>query len=119
VIVPGSMGDASHVLAGLGNDALLASASHGAGRSLSRGAASHVEEAAAARALAPLRVVTPIDPDSPQLRGRPDILAAYRARLREEAPYAYKPVTPAIQTLEEAAVAAPVARLRPLVTVKG
>jgi tRNA-splicing ligase RtcB len=119
VIVPGSMGDASHLLAGLGNDALLASASHGAGRSLSRGAASHVDGAAAARALSSLRVVTPIDPDSPRLRGRPEILAAHRARLREEAPCAYKPVTPVIQTLEDAAVAAPVARMRPLVTVKG
>ncbi|MFL5301928.1 MAG: RtcB family protein [Anaeromyxobacteraceae bacterium] len=119
VIVPGSIGDASHVLAGLGNAALLASASHGAGRRLSRGASGHVDDAVAGRALAPLRVVTPIDPASPRLRGRPDIVAAHRARLKEEAPYAYKSVTPAIQTLAEARVALPVAQLRPLLTVKG
>ncbi len=118
VIVPGSMGDASFALAGLGNDALLASASHGAGRSLSRGKSSHVDEDESLRALAPLRVVTPIDPDSPRFRARPDIVAAHRQRLKEEAPYAYKPVTPVIQTLEEAGVAQRVARFWPLVTVK-
>lgn len=119
VIVPGSMGDASFALAGLGNGALLASASHGAGRSLSRGKSMHVAQETAARALAPLRVVTAIDPDSPRFRARPEILEALRARLQEEAPYAYKPVTPVIQSLEEADVARCVARFRPLMTVKG
>lgn len=119
VIVPGSMGDASFALAGAGNGSLLASASHGAGRRLSRGKSSHVSEESSARALAPLRVVTPIDPDSPRFRARPDILAAFRERLKEEAPYAYKPVTPVIQTIEEAGVAQRVARFWPLVTVKG
>lgn len=119
VIVPGSMGDESFALAGLGNEMLLESACHGAGRSLSRGKALHVEGGASAGALGPLRVVTAIDPESPRFRSRPEILEAYRMRLQEEAPVAYKPVTPVIQTIEEAAVARRVARLWPLVTVKG
>lgn len=119
VIVPGSMGDASYALAGLGNGALLESASHGAGRSLSRGKSIHFNEEASALALSPLRVVTAIDPDLPRFRARPDILEARRQRLKEEAPYAYKPVTAVIRSVEEAAVAQGVARFRPLVTVKG
>ncbi len=79
----------------------------------------HAAAADTARALAPLRVVTAIDPDSPRFRARPEILEAHRMRLLEEAPSAYKPVTPVIQTLEEAGVAQRVARFRPLVTVKG
>jgi tRNA-splicing ligase RtcB (3'-phosphate/5'-hydroxy nucleic acid ligase) len=38
---------------------------------------------------------------------------------KEEAPFAYKPITPVVQTVEEAGVARRVARLFPLVTVKG
>ena len=40
-------------------------------------------------------------------------------RLKEEAPFAYKPITPVVQTVEEAGVARRVARLFPIVTVKG
>jgi RNA-splicing ligase RtcB len=39
--------------------------------------------------------------------------------LMEEAPSQYKSVTPVIDTVAEAAIATPVARLRPLLTVKG
>jgi tRNA-splicing ligase RtcB len=44
VIIPGSMGAASYLLAGSGNEAALCSACHGAGRSLSRGKSRHVDE---------------------------------------------------------------------------
>lgn len=40
-IVPGSMGTGSYVVRGLGNPAAFCSASHGAGRRMSRGAAKH------------------------------------------------------------------------------
>jgi tRNA-splicing ligase RtcB (3'-phosphate/5'-hydroxy nucleic acid ligase) len=40
VLVPGSMGSSSFIMAGLGNPEALSSASHGAGRALSRGQAS-------------------------------------------------------------------------------
>jgi tRNA-splicing ligase RtcB len=119
VVVPGSMGDSSYLLAGAGNTDLLASACHGAGRSLPRGNSAHVDETVYARAMAPLRVVTPIDPEAPLIRTRQDILAKHHQRLKEEAPYAYKPITPVIQTIEDANVARRVARLWPLMTVKG
>lgn len=119
VIIPGSMGDSSYVLAGEGNEEALMSACHGAGRSLSRGKATHVDKARYEEALSPLHVVTPIDPESPQVRSRRDILQKYHQRLQEEAPYAYKPITPVVKTVEEAGIARRVARLWPLITVKG
>jgi len=48
-----------------------------------------------------------------------DILKKYEQRLAEEAPAAYKPVTPIIETIQEAHVADPVVRLKPLLTIKG
>jgi tRNA-splicing ligase RtcB len=70
-------------------------------------------------AVAPLRVVTPIDPSSPSVHGRQDVLEQYHARLKEEAPYAYKEIAPVIDTVAEAGIARRVARLWPLLTVKG
>jgi tRNA-splicing ligase RtcB len=119
VLVPGSMGASSYVLAGLGNEELLASAAHGAGRALSRGDAQHVDEERFRRALEPLRVVTPVDLRSAKVRGRPELLARLEAGLKEEAPFAYKAIEPVVRTLELAGVARPVARLWPLITVKG
>jgi tRNA-splicing ligase RtcB len=119
VIIPGSMGASSYVLAGEGNVGALCSACHGAGRSLTRGRSGHVSDEVYARAMEQVRVVTPIDPDAPAVRSRRDILAKYHQRLKEEAPFAYKPITPVVQTVEEAGVARRVVRLFPLVTVKG
>lgn len=123
VIIPGSMGAPSYLLTGLGNHDALTSACHGAGRALSRNAA---------RATAnttpdpntnpntnPLHIITPIDPNAPHIRSRPDILAAYHQRVTEERPDAYKPITPIINTITDAHIATPVARLAPLMTVKG
>ena len=53
------------------------------------------------------------------MRTRRDILAKYHQRMKEEAPFAYKPITPVVQSVEDAGVARRVARLFPLVTVKG
>ena len=119
VIIPGSMGASSFLLAGQGNIAALESACHGAGRSLTRGEAIKVDEDKYAQAIKQLRVVTPIDAKAFSVRSRKDILANYHQRLKEEAPYAYKPISPIVETVEEAAVAKRVARLWPLVTVKG
>jgi tRNA-splicing ligase RtcB len=66
-----------------------------------------------------LRVVGPIDPRSPKLARRRDILDKYEKRVMEEAPYAYKPVEPVVESVEAAHVARKVARLFPLCTVKG
>ena len=43
----------------------------------------------------------------------------YQGRLKEEAPYAYKEIAPVIRTIEDAGIARPIARLWPLMTIKG
>lgn len=119
VIIPGSMGAASYLLAGEGNASALCSACHGAGRSLSRGKSRHVDEKTYRDTFERLRVVTPIDPTAPEVRLRRDVMAEYHDRLKEEAPYAYKDITPVVSTVEEAHVAKRVARMWPLLTIKG
>jgi len=60
-------------------------------------------------------VVTKIDPE----RVGRDIAAEYMRTLMEEAPSQYKSVTPVVETVAAAGIASPVARLWPLLTVKG
>lgn len=119
VLVPGSMGSASYVLEGLGNDDALGSASHGAGRKLTRGAAAHATDAQLDAFLREFRVVTPLDPKRHDVRRREDILGKWRQHLKEEAPWAYKDVTPVVETLEGAGIARRVVELMPLMTLKG
>ena len=107
VLVGGSMGTASYVLAGsaTGEALSLSSACHGAGRSMSRHQATRqwhgrqlVDELAARGILV----------RSPSLRG-----------VAEEAPGAYKSVEQVVDVAEKAGLARKVARLEPLVCVKG
>lgn len=119
VIIPGSMGSASYLLTGIGNEDALDSACHGAGRLISRGAASHVDDKFYDEQVESLRIVTAVDPKSPQMQMRKDILEKYKKRIKEEAPYAYKPITPVIDTVRDAKIARPVTKLFPLCTVKG
>lgn len=119
VVIPGSMGSASYLLTGLGNEDCLESACHGAGRIMSRGQASHVSNDVYEKQTNKLRIVTGVDPNSPQMQMRKDIMAKYKERIKEEAPYAYKPITPVIESVKEAGIANVVARLMPLCTVKG
>lgn len=119
VIIPGSMGDSSYLMAGRGNPHALCSACHGAGRMLPRGVARHIDQETFTKQVKPLHVVSPIDPDSPQVRLRRDVLQQHHDRLAEEGPYAYKPITPVVQTVEDAQIAGRVARLWPLLTIKG
>ena len=119
VLVPGSMGASSYVLAGQGLEASLSSASHGAGRVLSRGAAAHGYEAEFERFMKQFRVVTPADLRRPDIALRRDIVDKKLQALKEEAPYAYKGIAPIIETLEQAGIARVVAEIRPLMTVKG
>lgn len=107
VLIGGSMGTASYVLAGMeGNDVRsFSSACHGAGRSMSRNAASKqwrgrkVVDDLAARGIL-IR--------SPSMRG-----------VAEEAPGAYKDVAEVVVASEKAGLARRVARLEPMVCVKG
>lgn len=119
VIIPGSMGTSSFLMAGLGKEELLCSACHGAGRILPRGKAQRTDDDTYRDSVEGLRVVTPIDPNSAQARMRRDVQARYHDRLKQEAPYAYKPIVPVIDTVVGAGVAKPVARLWPLLTIKG
>lgn len=110
VLVPGSMGTASYILKGCGNDESLSSAPHGAGRLAKRGEGrrGNTEE------LKTLRIVNPLDP----LRVRADIVKSIMIDMMEEAPSQYKPVRPAIDTVESAGIATTVVKLMPLVTIK-
>lgn len=119
VIIPGSMGSASYLLTGCGNDEALDSACHGAGRLMPRGEASHIDDAIFDKETEHLRLVTPIDPKSPQMQMRKDILKKIKERIKEEAPYAYKPITPVIESVTGAGIARVVVKLMPMCTVKG
>jgi tRNA-splicing ligase RtcB len=119
VIVPGSMGAPSFLLLGSGHPGALCSACHGAGRLMSRGAAMQVDDVELDAFLAAFRIVTPLDPRRPDVRGRRDILSRWRQEVKQEAPFAYKDIAPVIETLRDGGVARPVAELFPLLTVKG
>src|SRR5512144_2403269 len=105
VLVPGSMGTASYVLAGNGSGSAFFSACHGAGRRLSRHAAAKETSGRAVRdELARQGVLV-----------RP---GTWRG-LAEEAPAAYKDVDDVVEVCERAGLARRVARLRPRLVVKG
>lgn len=107
VLIGGSMGTESWVLAGDARSeaAALSSACHGAGRAMSRHQAaktwtgSGIQKELAAKGI----IIK-----SPSRRG-----------IAEEAPEAYKDVTRVVQVAEKAGLARRVARLRPMICIKG
>ena len=119
VLVPGSMGASSYILAGQGHAGSLSSASHGAGRSLSRGDAAKGHDDEFKKFMETFRVVTPVDLRRQDVKLRRDIVAKKLEEIKQEAPYAYKGIGPIVQTLADAGIARPVAEVRPLMTVKG
>ncbi|MAT65496.1 MAG: RNA-splicing ligase RtcB [Gammaproteobacteria bacterium] len=107
VLIGGSMGTASYVLAGMATSEgkSFASACHGAGRAMSR----H-------QATKRWRGEDLID----ELAGRGIIIRSHSYRgVAEEAPGAYKDVSAVVEAAEQAGLARKVARLRPLVCIKG
>lgn len=107
VLIPGSMGTASFVLAG--NDASmelsLGSACHGAGRTMSRGEAKRRATGKSVRK---------------ELEDQGIVVrCASAAELAEEAPAAYKDVDRVVDVVHRAGIARKVARLRPLGVLKG
>jgi tRNA-splicing ligase RtcB (3'-phosphate/5'-hydroxy nucleic acid ligase) len=105
VLVPGSMGTASWVLAGVPGGEAFWSTCHGAGRRMSRHQALRQVHAPQLRAdLARAGVEVRADSD----RG-----------LAEETPVAYKDVDEVVATCEQAGLARRVARLRPVGVIKG
>ncbi|HWB72189.1 MAG TPA: RtcB family protein [Egibacteraceae bacterium] len=104
VVVPGSMGTASWLLAGAGGEA-FASTCHGAGRAKSRsGAKKEVWGETLREELEAQGIV---------------VRALSDPGLAEEAPVAYKDVDEVVRVCERAGVSRRVARLRPLGVVKG
>ena len=105
VMVPGSMGTASYVLAGVTGGSAFHSACHGAGRTMSRHAARKRTSAdRLRRELADLGV---------------EVRSASARGLTEEAPFAYKDVDAVVETVERAGLAQRVARLVPVGVLKG
>jgi tRNA-splicing ligase RtcB (3'-phosphate/5'-hydroxy nucleic acid ligase) len=105
VLVPGSMGTASYVLAGVQPGGAFFSACHGAGRALSRHQAKRKIRGADLRAQLENAGIT--------------VRASSVQGLAEEAPFAYKDVDEVVATCEVAGLARRIARLRPVGVVKG
>jgi tRNA-splicing ligase RtcB (3'-phosphate/5'-hydroxy nucleic acid ligase) len=105
VLVPGSMGTASWVLAGAAGNPAFATAAHGAGRMMSRKAAKRQESGKEVME----------DLARTGIEVRPGSVGL----LSEEAPYAYKDVDEVARVCEEAGLARRVARLRPIGVLKG
>ncbi len=107
VLIPGSMGTASYVLVGTSQAMTesFGSSCHGAGRRMSRSQAKR--EVQPNKLLATLKIqgIT--------------VAAGSKAGLAEEAPQAYKDVHDVVEVVQRAGLAHKVARLRPVVVVKG
>lgn len=102
LLIPGSMGDSSFLLDGLGHPRWAHSASHGAGRAVSRmEMAWKAKHDVATASMAQFECIT-----------------LKQERRIEEAPGAYKPIGPVIQSQVEEGLVQTVARLTPLLTFK-
>lgn len=97
-LIPGSMGDASYLVTGLGNPDWLWSCSHGAGRRMRRQDVRRLRHQAA--------------------EGRWQCVTLREERKIEEAPQAYKPIGPVIDAQESAGLITAAVKLRPWVTFK-
>jgi tRNA-splicing ligase RtcB len=107
VLVPGSMGTASWVLAGTraSMTKTFGSTCHGAGRTMSRKKAKKSIQGSILRE---------------ELEGRGiHLRAGSMSGLAEEAPTAYKDVNRVVEVVHKAGIAKKVARLRPLAVIKG
>ena len=107
VLIGGSMGTASYILAGTNasEQQAFSSACHGAGRSMSRHQATRQWKG---RALVDELAARGIIIKSPSLRG-----------VAEEAPGAYKDVSEVVDAADKAGLAKKVARVEPLIVIKG
>lgn len=105
VFVPGDMGRASYIMAGLGNPLTWCSSSHGAGRARSR-----------VQSMKQWKGANPIE----HMKKEGVLVKASSHRtVAEEMPDAYKNVDLVVEATEEAGLAKRVARLRPFLVVKG
>jgi tRNA-splicing ligase RtcB len=107
VLVPGSMGTASWVLAGRERsmECSLGSCCHGAGRTMSRSRAKRTIRGADLRQELAEQAIA--------------VRAGSMSGLAEEAPRAYKDVDAVVETVVGAGIARKVARLKPVAVIKG
>jgi tRNA-splicing ligase RtcB len=98
-LIPGSMGDYSYLVSGLGHPDWLWSCSHGAGRRMRRQA---------------IRAIKP----STEAHLNWHCVTLREERRIEEAPGAYKNIGPVIDAQEHAGLISPAVRLRPWITFK-
>ena len=107
VIIPGSMGTCSYVLAGAGKskDLTFGSCCHGAGRRLSRTAAKK-------------QVNAPVLKEALKEKGIYVEAGSFKG-IAEEAPIAYKDVNLVVETVHASGVAKKVAKLKPVAVIKG
>jgi tRNA-splicing ligase RtcB len=107
VLIPGDMGRASYVAAGAAGSMVqsFGSSCHGAGRNLSRHAAS--------------RELRGVDVAAQLAAAGIIVRAERRDLLAEEASMAYKDVEAVVRTAQDAGLIRSVARLRPLAVIKG
>ena len=107
VIIPGSMGTCSYVLAGASGSRELSfgSCCHGAGRQMSRTAAKK-------------KVNAPVLKQELRERGIFIEAGSFKG-IAEEAPIAYKDVNLVVETVQASGIARKVAKLRPVAVMKG
>jgi tRNA-splicing ligase RtcB len=98
-LIPGSMGDASFLVTGLGNEDWLWSCSHGAGRSIRR---------------QQLRALKPAKLEQQSWH----CVTLREERRIEESPQAYKPIGPVIAAQETAGLIKTAVRFKPWITFK-
>ena len=115
VLIPGSMGTASYLLAGIESGRRsLYSVNHGAGRVMSR-----TEAAGVNRRGKTVRPGAISDRQFAESMEGIYLVCRDRRRIKEEAPGANKDIEVVIDTVEGAGLAARVARMRPLAVLKG
>ncbi|MEX1013184.1 MAG: RtcB family protein [Waddliaceae bacterium] len=105
VIVPGDMGRASYLLAGLGNALTFSSCCHGAGRARSR--------------VKSRKEWHGRDPIAYMKSQGVKVMATSNRTIVEEMPDAYKDVDLVVEAVEEAKLATRVAKLKPHMVLKG
>jgi tRNA-splicing ligase RtcB len=105
VLVPGDMGRASHVMAGLGNPLTWCSSCHGAGRARSR-----VQSRKSWKGR---------DPISYMESQGVHVMATSMRTITEEMPDAYKDVDAVVDAVQRAGLADRVAKLQPHLVIKG
>ena len=117
VLIPGSMGSRSYILAGVpDNERALCSANHGAGRRMSRTAAAGKIRPRDGRVLRPGLIS---DDEFNRAMEGVELICENRRTIKDEAPQAYKDIDEVVSVVEGARLARVVAAARPLAVLKG